>query len=254
MSRPRIPLLVALVITFGVVLMLLRLFVVWWFVVPSSSMRPTVVPGDLVMTNRLAYGLRLPLWNTVLVPGNSPNRGDIVVFHYPPNPDVDFIKRVVGLPGEVIEYKNKHLFIDGVEQPLTQLAAATPSAYRYLEDRSEGAPDALNEPIDPQVYTEKLGNQTHKIFVDDAKPPVDLQGVEFFKEKGWMNFPDNCTDDDSGFRCTVPAHHYFVLGDNRDHSSDSRYWGFVPDADLIGKAILIVVNVNDKSRIGQVLH
>ena len=237
------------------IVFLLRSFLAEPFQIPSSSMRPGLIPGDFILVNKFAYGLRIPVLNTVLIPVGKPERGDVMVFMYPVKPDVNFIKRVVGLPGDVVEYKQKQLFINGVEQVQTPVPATTVDTFKYMDDKPESG-DQNGEPrfVQPQVYGEKLGTQLHKIFVEDDHPPIDLTQAELFKEQGNMNFPKNCSADETGFRCVVPAGHYFMMGDNRDNSLDSRYWGFVPDQNIVGKAMFIWMNFHALSRIGSSAH
>jgi len=182
--------------------LLLRSFVVEPFRIPSGSLKPTLLVGDFILVNKFDYGLRLPVWHTKLVSFREPQRGDIVVFRYPDNPKLDYIKRIIGLPGDKIQYINKTLRINGQEVP---------------QWGSEVVSELEENGLMQQMLkkTEKLNGVQHKIYLRNDVPPQDLLDIE------------------------VPTGHYFVLGDNRDESSDSRYWGFVPEANLVGKAFAI---------------
>jgi len=214
------------------IVFLLRSFLVEPFKIPSGSMLPTLLVGDFILVNKFTYGIRLPIVNIKLSDINRPQRGEVMVFRYPENPSLDYIKRVVGLPGDKIEYRNKRLRINGEE---VRLAPA--GEYNYVET-------GLNF-VAAQRFTEQLGGHPHAILVQREVPSVQLGGVRVFP------FRDNCAYNDAGFSCTVPQGHYFLMGDNRDSSSDSRYWGFVPDANIVGKAFLIWWNFDNFKRIGQ---
>jgi len=208
---------------------LMRSFLFEPFKIPSGSMIPTLVVGDLILVNKFHYGIRLPVINQKVIDNNEPQRGDVIVFRYPVNPDLDYIKRVVGLPGDTVAYINKQLTVNG--QPV-ELEAG--SEY-YDADSLRYA----------QQYSEKLGNLQHNILIDRDRPPfVPPQAIEDFPMK------ENCSYSGEGMVCQVPAGHYFVMGDNRDNSQDSRYWGFVPDRNLVGKAFVIWMNFSDVKRIG----
>ena len=209
----------------------IRSFLVEPFKIPSGSMIPTLQVGDFILVNKFTYGIRLPIINKKLVQLNNPQRGDVMVFHYPENPSVDYIKRVVGLPGDSVEYRNKRLWINGVEQQ-----QQPDGDYNYVET-------GLNF-----VHTEKrletLGEHKHAVLVNPEAPTLHLGSVAEFRGR------ENCGYDDEMVRCKVPDGHYFMLGDNRDNSRDSRYWGFVPDNQIVGKAFFIWMNFSDLKRIG----
>ena len=210
---------------------LLRSFVAEPFKIPSSSMRPTLEVGDFILVNKFAYGLRLPIVERKIVPIGDPKRGDVVVFRYPVNPSQDFIKRVVGLPGDTVAYKDKVLSVNG--KALPRRADGTYSwleglrfetAERYVEQADAGG--------EPHDYT---------IAASAQAPAVYPQNVRTFPGR------DRCDYNPEGFTCRVPDGHYFVMGDNRDFSDDSRYWGFVPDDHVRGRAFFIWFNWDDIS-------
>lgn len=217
------------------VVFVLRSFLAEPFQIPSSSMRPGLIVGDFILVNKFTYGIRMPLLNNVLIPVGKVQRGDVVVFNYPPNPKVNYIKRVIGLPGDVVEYRNKHLTING--QPVADGDAGT---YNYME---QGLGNIHN-----LQFQEKLGDKSFKMLNIPEAPVLSLSQVLDFK------FRDQCQYDDNGFKCHVPEGHYFMMGDNRDNSLDSRYWGFVDDKLIVGKAFLIWMNFSDLSRIGKAIH
>ena len=205
----------------------LRSFLFEPFKIPSGSMIPTLLVGDLILVNKFTYGVRLPVLNTKLTEGTAPKRGDVMVFRYPPKPSLDYIKRVVGVPGDEVSYLNKQLAING--KPVSK----------------QPVPDFFEE--DGMQYfkqfEEVLGDKRHRILNDDSRPAF-VAGVE--------NFPDrqNCRYSVEGVVCKVPEGHYFMMGDNRDNSLDSRYWGFVPDRNIVGKAFFIWMNFGNFRRVG----
>jgi signal peptidase I len=215
------------------VVFLLRSFVVEPFKIPSSSMRPTLDVGDFILVNKFAYGLRLPILEQKVVPLSDPQRGDVVVFRYPLNPSQDFIKRVIGLGGDTVAYRDKKLTVNGV--PWVQNSAGI---YSYLEGLRFETMEQFSEAV-PTAGEAKA----HLAAVDPALPSVSPGQVRAFAGR------DNCdyNSNGSGFVCKVPAGQYFVMGDNRDRSDDSRYWGFVPDDHLRGRAFFIWFNWDDIS-------
>lgn len=179
------------------VVLVLRSFVIEPFQIPSGSMRPTLKVGDFILVNKFTYGLRLPVLHTEIVDLGEPERGDVMVFRFPEEPSVNFIKRVIGLPGDHIRYEDKQLYVNGEPVP-KQLLDVTP----------EEAPGEL-------LFEEKLGEHVHGLYNNPRDPGPQVREL------------------------VVPEGHYFMMGDNRDHSNDSRYWGFVPQENIVGKAFAV---------------
>lgn len=218
------------------VVFLLRSFVVEPYQIPSSSMRPGLVVGDFILVNKFSYGLRVPILNNVAVPVGHPEHGDVMVFNYPENPSINFIKRVIGLPGDTVEYRHKQLTINGKAVPTSDAGQL-----EYVEDGQRL--ERNNQ------FRETQGPHTYNTLQAIGNPPyVMLSEVRDFP------FRENCRYDDDGFSCKVPDGYFFMMGDNRDHSADSRYWGFVPDKYVVGKAFLVWFNLHDLGRIGTVIH
>ena len=193
----------------------IRSFIAEPFKIPSGSMMPTLLAGDFILVNKFSYGIRVPILNYTMIEVSQPKRGDVFVFHYPPKPSIDYIKRVVGLPGDVIEYKSKTLFINGKKMEQTFV-----DKYPYI----------MNEihHIEAKEFKEALGEVNHSILIHD------LPGDDFKFE--------------------VPQGHYLAFGDNRDNSADSRVWGFVPEHNLVGRAFFIWFNFGESKRIGTIIH
>lgn len=211
----------------------LRSFVVEPFRIPSGSMKPTLETGDFILVNKFKYGISLPVVNSKIIRLGEPQRGDVIVFRLPTDEKINYIKRVVGLPGDTVVYKDKQLVING------ELMVQTPDG--EYKDRQELS-------ITPQ-YQEMLGTQSHQIaHLDAARYRSDITRSSYFVK----NFPysENCRYDVDNFECKVPPGYYLVLGDNRDNSVDSRYWGFVPEGNIVGKAFFIWANFGDMGRFG----
>jgi len=214
---------------FPVILMVfvLRSFLFEPFKIPSGSMIPTLWVGDLILVNKFHYGIRLPVINVKVTEGHQPQRGDVMVFRYPPKPSMDYIKRVVGLPGDEVAYLNKKLTING--KPIDKAAM----------------PDFFEEDVMRyfKQFEEKLGDKPFRL-LNDTDRPAFIPGTEEFP------FKQNCNYTVEGVTCKVPEGMYFMMGDNRDNSLDSRYWGFVPDKNIVGKAFFIWMNFGHFGRIG----
>ncbi|MEJ5028748.1 signal peptidase I [Comamonas sp. MYb21] len=209
------------------VVFILRSFLFEPFKIPSGSMIPTLQVGDLILVNKFTYGVRLPVINKKITEGTAPKRGDVMVFRYPPQPSMDYIKRVVGVPGDEVAYINKRLTINGKAVPTTnQPDYFEQDAMRYFKQ-----------------IEEQLGDKPHRSIINPDVPNF-VQGVTDFKYK------DNCRYSVEGVTCKVPEGHYFMMGDNRDNSLDSRYWGFVPDANIVGRAFFVWMNFGNIKRIG----
>jgi signal peptidase I len=199
--------------------LILRSFLVEPFRIPSGSLEPTLLVGDFVAVNKFAYGIKLPVLEKKVISVAQPSRGEIAVFRWPPDPSYDYIKRVIGVPGDRIGYHNKKLTINGKEAKQTFVG--------YTVDESSGRPVAQ--------YKEELNGHTHDVFVRPDLPAYD-------------------------FDVLVPEGNYFMMGDNRDDSADSRFWGFVPEPYLRGKAFLVWLSWNNKtynlrwSKLGKIIH
>jgi signal peptidase I len=210
------------------IVFLLRSFLFEPFKIPSGSMVPTLLVGDLILVNKFHYGVRLPVLNKKVLDNNPVKRGDVMVFRYPVDPRLDYIKRVVGLPGDEVSYRNQKLSINGQE-------LATVAQGDFFEA------DSLR--YEPQ-FTEKLGEVEHKILVNPRRQAY------FGSEPKTFPGAENCRYSPEGVVCKVPPGHYFMMGDNRDNSQDSRFWGFVPDENIVGRAFFVWMNFGNLGRIG----
>ena len=184
------------------VVFVLRSFIVEPFRIPSGSMLPSLYIGDFILVSKFSYGIRIPVINRKIISLGVPRRGDVLVFRYPHDQKTNFIKRVVGIPGDVIDYRGKQIWINGVAVPLEPVK-------RHLLNESNTTAASVAE------YREDLGETIHGVLLDESRSSRDMM------------------------RITVPSGQYFVMGDNRDHSNDSRFWGFVPDQNLVGRAFLV---------------
>ena len=205
----------------------LRSFLFEPFKIPSGSMIPTLRVGDLILVNKFHYGVRLPVFNTKLLANHEPKRGDVMVFRYPPQPSLDYIKRVIGVPGDEVAYLNKQLSVNGKTVP----RAAQPE---FFDSETMRYARQFRETLDARSYNT----------LNDDDRPAFIQGTAQFP------FSNACRYSVEGVTCKVPAGHYFMMGDNRDNSLDSRYWGFVPEANIVGKAFFVWMNFGDLGRIG----
>lgn len=209
----------------------LRSFIVEPFKIPSGSMIPTLLVGDFILVNKFTYGIRLPVVNLKILDVNTPKRGEVMVFRFPEDPSIDYIKRIVGVPGDTVTYRNKQLSVNGAAIQLEP-----DGDYKYIESGLAY--------IYTQRFKETMDGNEYSILINHDMPTIQLSAIHDFPKR------DNCTFDRTGFTCEIPEGNYFTLGDNRDGSSDSRYWGFVPESHIIGKAFLIWWNFSDLSRIG----
>jgi signal peptidase I len=226
------------------IVLLVRAFIFEPFRIPSDSMMPTLLDGDFIVVNKYSYGLRWPVINEKFFDVSSPQRGDVVVFRYPPDPRVNYIKRLVGLPGDRVEVRDDQLIINGEVVPLIEKSRFTDGCY-----------------IDMRLSTETLGSHTHGVMscrspvapvsandypgiLGDGMPACDRK--EMARKYGAMvckeSPPEAGRDRGDRILDVVPAGHYLMIGDNRDNSEDSRSWGFVPEANLVGKATRIWFN------------
>ncbi len=209
------------------VVFVLRSFLFEPFRIPSGSMIPTLQIGDLILVNKYEYGIRLPVIHTKVVELGSPKRGDVIVFRFPHNPTQDYIKRVVGLPGDRVQYADRRLTVNGEPVPMRPLG-------RYFEE------DRV------QYYAqfeERLGAVDHRVILSEGPGVPPMRAFQH-------THPQACEYSAGGVTCTVPAGHYFVMGDNRDNSEDSRFWGFVPDRNIVGRAFFVWMNFGNIGRIG----
>lgn len=216
-----------------------RAFIAEPFRIPSGSMMPTLKVGDFILVNKFSYGLRLPVFHTKILNTGEPQRGDVIVFRYPLNPSEDYIKRVIGLPGDTIRIEGENVYINGKLVPTT-LVGPYQGGY--------GRESRLLEANGGVVYRQKLGDHEN-----------DLVEMPLIAQPGTLQTPTCHFQNTHEGTCTVPPHSYFVMGDNRDNSEDSRFWGFVPERNLVGKAFVIWFSWRgpygvDLKRIGTLIH
>ncbi|WP_354623529.1 signal peptidase I [Psychromonas sp. MME2] len=204
------------------IVFVLRSFLYEPFQIPSGSMMPTLLVGDFILVEKFSYGVKEPVWQNTLIPVGEPKRGDIAVFKYPEDIRVDYIKRVVGLPGDKIVYKDKRLYL----VPACEKEKC--GNYKAVDTQYIGEQDFADEESMMQVYSEILGEVAHKVLIN----PLRSDHVAYYYQQA----------DTYAYEWIVPEGNYFVMGDNRDNSKDSRYWGFVPEQNLVGKAVAIWVS------------
>lgn len=188
------------------IVLILRSFIAEPFRIPSGSMKPTLLEGDFILVNKFTYGLHLPIFGTEILTLNKPKRGDVLVFRFPNDTSVDFIKRVIGVPGDKISYKNKVVYLNG-----------TPLSQEYVAQNIDK--ESGRGSVQVKQFNEKVGEKNHAIFLQ-AGSGMDME------------------------ERTIPEGQYFVMGDNRDASDDSRYWGFVPEELILGKAFFIWFSID----------
>ena len=206
---------------------LLRSFLFEPFKIPSGSMIPTLLVGDLILVNKYHYGVRLPVINKKIIANHDPQRGDVMVFRFPRDTSIDYIKRVVGVPGDEISYRGQRLTINGKQVQVEAMP-------EYYDE------DSMRYALQ---FKEHLGTVAHRILVNPRAQPI---------YSGDRPFPyrENCSYNVEGLTCKVPQGYYFMMGDNRDNSEDSRFWGFVPDENIVGKAFFVWMNFGNPKRIG----
>jgi len=192
------------------IVLVLRSFIVEPFRIPSASMYPTLEIGDFILVSKSAYGVKLPVTSTKILPIGEPERGDVIVFKYPKNPEVDYIKRVIGLPGDTVAYKDRVVYING--KPAYQKKMGV-----YVGTDSGRMMNGATI-VEESLPLKSGGVKKHLILIDQDKSSFNMAPVK------------------------VPEGYYFMMGDNRDHSNDSRYWGFVPEKNLKGRAFMIWMN------------
>jgi signal peptidase I len=227
------------------VVLVVRSFLIEPFNIPSSSMVPTLYTGDFIAVNKYAYGVRLPLsYNKVLDTG-SPERGDVAVFRYPENPSIYYIKRLIGMPGDSVSYSQGQLSINDV--PVATSAVdftANPELTSQLYNAGQVSPGQVlteveavqmgqQEEAESQYFQETQGDNEH--LVRYLNGMNSSQYAPFLQQQS----PEVVTSLGTQWRISVPEGQYFVMGDNRDRSADGRFWGFVPDDNLAGKAVYI---------------
>lgn len=210
------------------IVLILRSFLFEPFHIPSGSMRPNLLVGDFILVNKYAYGVRLPVVHTKIIGNGKPERGDVIVFRHPDTPSRDYIKRLIGLPGDTVEYRQKQLFVNGLPAPQEFVAA-----YEPVEGEADDA--------GARIFDEDLLGVEHKILIH---PQRNLDSrMQIPNCSGFDLVGDFCS-----FTLTVPDGQYFVMGDNRDNSADSRKWGMVPEANLIGRAMFVWMHFNLRQR------
>jgi len=222
-----------------VIVWVVRAFLGEIYLIPSSSMRPDLIPSDFVVVSKFSYGIRLPITNNVILPIAKVANGDVVVFK-DPTANRDLIKRVIGIPGDVVDYHDKKLTVNNIAATYTE-----ESSYSYSDTMENGQ----NIEINNGEFIESINGKHHNILLWNTMPTLFSEQVQEFPYKD-----SNCKYDSDGFTCTVPAGHYFMMGDNRDNSLDSRYWGFASNDDILGKAKIVLFNSANFKRAFKVIN
>lgn len=228
------------------IVLVVRSFLIEPFNIPSSSMVPTLYTGDFIAVNKYAYGIRLPLVNTKVLDLGAPQHGDVVVFRFPLNPKQYYIKRVIGVGGDTVSFNNGQLSVNGKAIPTTP-ASFTPdpkmTAQLYPPGKTETGEVVTAE------QAAQLGNQEEQTarYLQESPSSNHQHLVRYLGDKNWFQYasflqqasPQLMASQGQQWQLTVPKGHYFVMGDNRDRSADGRFWGFVPDENLAGKAVYV---------------
>ena len=228
------------------IVLVVRSFLIEPFNIPSSSMVPTLYTGDFIAVNKYAYGIRLPLVNTKVLDLGAPQHGDVVVFRFPLNPKQYYIKRVIGVGGDTVSFNNGQLSVNGKAIPTTP-ANFTPdpkmTAQLYPPGKTETGELVTAE------QAAQLGNQEEQTarYLQESPSSNHQHLVRYLGDKNWFQYasflqqasPQLMVSQGQQWQLKVPEGHYFVMGDNRDRSADGRFWGFVPDENLAGKAVYV---------------
>lgn len=222
------------------VVLVVRSFIVEPFNIPSSSMVPTLYTGDFIAVNKYTYGIRLPLINKKIINVNDPQHGDVVVFRFPQNPKIYYIKRVIGVGGDTISFNNGVLSVNGKAVPTEQIPF---TADKTLTEQLYPAGQINKE----QAQQQGVEEETHASYTKESPANEHEHLVRHLGDQVWYRYasflqaqsPTLLSSQGQQWQITVPQGQYFVMGDNRDRSADSRFWGFVPDENVAGKAVYV---------------